>query len=43
MVQSILQSNDTEWLVKKLKRTRKKDRKAIIKARIDNLNYLVIQ
>lgn len=41
-LKTIIESNDVAWLLKKSKQTRCVDRKAIIDARIENINYLVV-
>lgn len=41
-LQTILESTDVAWLNKKEARALKPGRKAIIKARIENLTYLVV-
>lgn len=37
----IMESSDIAWLNQQLKRTRSVDKKAIITARIQNLNHLI--
>jgi hypothetical protein len=41
-LQTIIESTDVAWLNKKEARAVKPGRKAIIKARIENLTYLVV-
>ena len=41
-LKSITDATDVEWLIKKQSRAIKPGRKAIIKARIENLTYLVL-
>ena len=39
---TITESSDVEWLIQKEKQTRSVDRKAVINARIENLQYLAV-
>lgn len=41
-LETITASSDVAWLLKKEKQTRSADRKAIINARIENINHLAI-
>lgn len=41
-IKEVLQSENVPFLQAKLRRTKNEDRKAIIKARIEKLNYLMI-
>ena len=41
-LKTISESTDVAWLLKKQKQTRNANRKAIIKARIENIQYLVV-
>lgn len=41
-ISEIVRSENVPFLIEKLKKTKNEDRKAIIQARIENLNHLLV-